>query len=240
MDADRGGADAERRFVRLVSVMRHELVTPLSVIKAYTELLDPERAGEMATPEETAEALAAIRRNVQLALLLVNRLRHADEVLDQGQVELEREDTDLAAVVREIVEDIREILLAEHPVTIDVPDEGVVASVDTARIRQVLFNLLSNAVKYSDAGTRIAVEVTARDDDVVIAVTDGGYGIAPSDVEKAFEPFSRLTDEEKGIGFGLAISRAIVRAHGGDLTVHPAPTGPGSRFALTIPRSGSA
>jgi signal transduction histidine kinase len=226
---------AERRVLRLLSIMRHELLVPLSVIEGFVELMDPEPGGVTPPSEETDEAVEAIRRNVRLALLLVNRLQYADEMLDQKGMNLEREIDDVVSVVCEIVDDVRHTLLAERDVTVEAPDHEILASLDKARIRQVLFNLLSNAVKYSDSGTAITIEVDVQDEDVVIRVADQGLGIAPSDIEAAFQAFSRLTDDTKGIGLGLAISRAIARAHGGDLTAEPAPTGPGTRLLLRLP-----
>jgi signal transduction histidine kinase len=170
--------DPERRFLRLLSVVRHELLTPLSVIDGYTELLDPERTGGPPTPEEAKDALEGIRRNVHLALLLVTRLQAAEQVLKQHPPELDREDVNLAAFVGEVVGDVRETLLADHDVIVEAPEDPLGASIDPARIRQVLFNLLSNAAKYSDPGTTIRVAVRATDDGLEVAVTDEGQGIA--------------------------------------------------------------
>lgn len=226
--------DPEARFARLVSVVRHELLGPLTVIRGFAETLPVEDADP-----ETAEALSAIRRNANLAHLLLNRLRDADDIIRGTDVELERTEVDLGALVYDTVSDVSDTLLADHELTFERPDQPVLASVDGDRIRQVLFNLISNAAKYSDPGSAITVAVRDGDAGIEIAVTDEGEGIAPEDIDRAFEAFTRLSEQQGGTGLGLAISRAIARAHGGDLTARPAPDGSGSRFVLHLPRGRS-
>lgn len=230
MSDEREREDPEARFARLVSVVRHELLGPLTVIRGFAETLPVEEVDG-----ETHEALAAIRRNANLAHLLLNRLRDADDIIRGGDVELDRSPTDVAALVRDTLNDVAETLLGEHELQFRSPHEDVVAEIDGDRIRQVLFNLLSNAAKYSEPSTSIVVTVQDAGDAVEVAVTDQGEGIAPEDVDRAFEAFTRLSDNHGGTGLGLAIARAIARAHGGDVIAEPAPDGPGSRFILRLP-----
>jgi signal transduction histidine kinase len=228
---------AERRFLDLISVIRHELTAPLSVIRGYARMLDPEHTGEVPSAEEVSEAFPAIRRNAELALLLLHRLRHADEVLDEESIDLERAEIDLVDLTETIVDDVCETLLQSHRVEVDAPEGEVIAMVDPTAIRQILLNLLSNAVKYTAADTTIHIVVRAQGERAEIAVTDEGEGIAPEDIERAFEAFSRVSKEDEGTGLGLAVSRALARAHGGDLTAEPAPEGSGARFVLSLPAS---
>ncbi|MBW3561201.1 MAG: HAMP domain-containing histidine kinase [Actinobacteria bacterium] len=230
MSDERVPEDPEARFARLVSVVRHELLGPLTVIRGFAETLPVE-----ALDGEAREALAAIRRNANLAHLLLNRLRDADDIIRGGDVELDRSPTDVAALVRDTLNDVADTLLGEHELEFRSPHGDVAADVDGDRIRQVLFNLLSNAAKYSEPSTTIVVAVQDAGDAVEVAVTDQGEGIAPEDVDRAFEAFTRLSDEHGGTGLGLAIARAIARAHGGDVIAEPAPEGPGSRFILRLP-----
>lgn len=230
MTRERDG-DPEARFARLVSVIRHELMAPLSIIQGFADVLAD---GDRDVP--TDEAIAAIRRNARLARLLLDRLRDADDILRGGPLQLERSEVDIGRLVSDTVNDVADTLLSNHEVELDAPDDPALLDVDPDRIRQVLFNLLSNAAKYSDPHTVIAIEVRAYDDRIEVAVTNEGEGIAPEDVERAFEAFTRLVTEEKGTGLGLTVARAIARAHGGDLTAQPAADGPGSRFVLHLPR----
>jgi signal transduction histidine kinase len=225
----------EARFARLVSLLRHELLTPLGVIEGFAELLDPRARGHPPGPDDLATGIAAIRRNVNLAVLIVTRLHGVEHVMSDAPLHLDREPLDLVPLVTETISDVRRTVLARHPTIVDHPDSSVDVAVDPSRIRQVLFNLLSNAAKYSDTERTIRVQVRSGDDSVEVAVTDEGEGIAPADIEEAFRAFTRLSDERSGTGLGLAISRAIARAHEGDLQAQPAPDGPGSRFILTLP-----
>lgn len=219
----------EARFARLLAVIRHELMTPLTVIQGFAHLL-----GE----EEDREEFAAIRRNADVAMLLLDRLRDADDIIQGRSLQLERTERDVVELVAETITDVKDTLLSDHTVELERPRGPVHAKVDGSRIRQVLFNLLSNAAKYSKPGTTVVVHVRRGDDRIEIAVTNEGEGIAPEDVEVAFQAFSRLSDDAPGTGLGLAISRGIARAHGGDLTAEPAPdNGEGSLFVLTIPTS---
>lgn len=220
--------DVEQRFARLVTVVRHELLGPLTVIRGFATLL---------AAQEDRDELEAIRRNSALAMLLLDRLRDADDIVQGKDLELELTDTDLVDLVANMIDDVDGTMMSDHTVEFEAPEEPVHADVDGDRIRQVLFNLLSNAAKYSDPGTVVVVRVRAHDEVVEIAVTNEGEGIAPADIERAFTAFSRLSNEAPGTGLGLAISRGIARAHGGDLTAEPAPdNGSGSLFVLTIPR----
>lgn len=104
----------------------------------------------------------------------------------------------------------------------------------------MLQNLVSNAVKFTAPGGRIAVRAAARGDTVRISVRDTGVGVAPEKLEFIFEPFVQLdrdlTSPREGAGLGLAISRDLARAMGGDITAHSTP-GRGSTFTLALPRT---
>lgn len=231
MSGEPSDEPTEARFARLISVIRHELLGPLAIIGGFADLLPTDDA------ELEARAVEAIRRNTSLATLLVDRLRDADDIVAGEDLQVERTETDVAELVADTVGDVAGTLLVDHEVELDLPDGAAVAPVDGDRVRQVLFNLLSNAAKYSEPDSAIAIEVRSRGGMVEVAVTNDGDGIAPEDVDRAFEAFTRLTDDEDGTGLGLAISRAIARAHDGDLTAHPAPDGPGARFLLSLPGS---
>jgi signal transduction histidine kinase len=110
---------------------------------------------------------------------------------------------------------------------------------DAARLRQVLDNLLSNAIKYTPAGGTVTVSTEATDESVVIAVTDTGIGIPAEQYDKLFTRFFRASTATsrkiKGTGLGLAVTKAIVEAHGGVIVAEPGPGG-GTKFQVTLPR----
>jgi signal transduction histidine kinase len=105
------------------------------------------------------------------------------------------------------------------------------------RIRQVISNLLSNAFKFSPVGTPVTVTVTQGDDVAEVVVHDDGPGIPPDRRDELFSKFGRLGRTGHGMGLGLYISRAIARAHGGDLELRD---GPGATFVLTLPLRSTA
>jgi signal transduction histidine kinase len=118
-----------------------------------------------------------------------------------------------------------------------VPPELAVRA-DADKLRQILLNLLSNAVKFTERGGRVDVSCRAEGDRVALSVRDTGIGIRPDHLARIFEPFvqvdQRLTRSHEGVGLGLAISRDLARAMGGDLSADSTP-GEGSTFTLTLP-----
>jgi two-component system sensor histidine kinase KdpD len=113
--------------------------------------------------------------------------------------------------------------------------------VDAPLVSQVLSNLLENGAKHTPAGTRLCIAAEARQNDVRIVVEDEGPGLPAGDTERLFDKFYRGHDEGNtgGAGLGLAICRAIVRAHGGEITAETRPEG-GARFAFTLDIEGPA
>jgi signal transduction histidine kinase len=111
---------------------------------------------------------------------------------------------------------------------------------DEDKTRQILLNLFANALKFTPADGAISLAVQATATTVTIAVTDTGIGIPANEIERIFEPFIQarrsVDPSDHGFGLGLAISRQLARAMGGDLTVHSVMT-EGSRFTLTLPRA---
>lgn len=163
--------------------------------------------------------------------------------VDEGRMELHREPTDLRALMAEIYETAQ--MLGEEAglaVTLEQPDEPVIAELDAGRTRQLVMNLMTNAVKYTPAGGSVWLTLTATPQAVTIAVRDTGIGIAPGEVGRVFDRFWQAdsarsrTGERPGIGLGLSIGKWIAEAHGGSIAVTSRP-GRGSTFTLTIPRS---
>jgi hypothetical protein len=121
-------------------------------------------------------------------------------------------------------------------------DAALQVRADRTRLKQVLANLLSNGVKYNRRGGRVELRVCGGKRRITIDVVDDGAGIAEKDAKALFEPFNRLAQRHSGIegtGIGLALSRALVRAMGGDIAVRSRP-GAGSTFSVELPRAGDA
>jgi two-component system OmpR family sensor kinase len=215
------------------SLIGHELRTPLAVIQgsAQVALLEEERLSV-----EQRQALSAINRNAELGLLLLERLAAA-RLLERGELTLSLGPVDLAELARTAIADLTAPVLAPHSVSLEAPDGPVLVRGDERRLRQVLFNLLSNAAHFSRPHLPIVVTVRDLGDRAELEVRDHGDGVAPADVERVFQRFTRLAPDQQGLGLGLFVSRGIARAHGGDLTAEAAEDA-GSRFRLTLPPAG--
>lgn len=231
-DAASGGVseqEVEERF----ALVAHELLGPLVVTKGYNAMLLNDLEHRDA---EAAELARAAGRNLELAILLLQRLR--DTGASSDELDLDRAELDLAEVVGTLTDDLAGTVAADHPLTFDAPDGGAVKiTADEVRVRQILFNLLVNAAKYSDRGAPIEVNLTVDDGMAAVEVRNHGFGVAPEDAERLFEKGTRGPGESVGgLGVGLFISRVIAEAHGGSLHVEPAEVR-GSRFILRLPLS---
>ena len=228
---------ASRAKSEFLAVMSHELRTPLNAIGGYAELMEMGLRGVVST--EQRSDLERIQRAQRHLLGLINGVLNYVKV-DAGAVHY-----DVADVVVDEVLATCEALIAPQTGARKLAlrrascDPRVVVRADREKMQQVVLNLLSNAVKFTDAGGRISLDCSVREELVAVRVRDTGRGIAPDHLERVFQPFvqvdATLTRTQEGTGLGLAISRDLARGMGGDLTVESTP-GSGSTFTLTLPR----
>jgi signal transduction histidine kinase/ActR/RegA family two-component response regulator len=225
---------ADRAKNEFLSRMSHELRTPLAAIMGFSELF-----ALADLDEKKSEWAATLLRAGKHLLQLV------DEVLDisrieAGELSLSVEPVavkPLLADAMELIEPMakgRQVIL--HPP--EIQDGSGYARADTQRLKQVMINLLSNAVKYNHEGGEVHVSVeTLGSDRMRLAVRDTGSGIEPEALAKLFIPFERLDAgaDVQGTGLGLALSRSLVEAMGGSLTVDSTP-GEGSTFTVELSR----
>ena len=225
--------EADRLKSELLSIVSHDLRTPLTSVIGYLELLGDEESGPLSAEQQSY--LAAVRRGADRLLALVNDLLFIARA-DTGKLELDLADTDLAELARDAVHallpkaadsSIRLGLLAEEPAR---------ALVDQARIAELLENLLSNALKFTPAGGSVDVRVAPQNGAVVLEVTDTGIGISADDQRHLFERFfrSKRAQAAPGVGLGLAIGKAITQAHGGQITVESCEQA-GATFRVSLP-----
>jgi len=219
---------AYRRKHDLLPLLTHEIGNQLTVIQGFAEMLH-DGLGQL--PEETARqfAEAIVRNSIQMRRVLdaVSDLRQ----LDDGELSLEVSTLDLVPLVRETMDDLQG-QLAHRRVAMVLPTRAVVTG-DPVRLRQALTNLVSNAAKFTEPGALVSVEVAVREAMVEVSVSDTGPGIPPERESELFQKFSRLGAKVNGTGIGLYLSRAIARAHRGDLVLVPQAVG--CRFALRLP-----
>ena len=208
----------------------HELRTPLSALLMQVQSLA--RSAKVVDPRlkdrlEKAAAAGARLEKLISQILDVSRL-------NAGRLALDRERMHLDAVVREVMDRFADLATESRcPILLRLePVEGVW---DRVRLEQVITNLVGNAIKYGK-GKPVEVETLLDGSDAVLRVVDHGIGIAPEDHKRIFDRFERArgTREYGGFGLGLWISRSIVEAIGGGITVRSTP-GEGSTFTVTLP-----
>jgi signal transduction histidine kinase len=222
--------EAQRRFVADAS---HELRTPAALIRANAEVM--EREG-LVLPDGRELLGDVIGEADRLGGLVGDLLQLA--AWDETRLVLTRAPLDAAEVARDTVRGAT-ALAAERGVrlSVDAPGPAPVVA-DRARIVQLLLVLIDNAIDHSPADADITVRVRTDPPQVAITVEDRGPGIAPEDLERIFEPFTRLPGTTRhgsgGTGLGLAIARRIAEAHGGSISAASPATG-GARFTVSLP-----
>jgi signal transduction histidine kinase len=222
-------------------MMSHELRTPLNAIAGYAQLIELGIHGPVTDAQR--EALNRIARSQAHLLTLINDVLNFARI-DAGQLRYTVQDIrmnetlgGLEALVAPQVASRRQTFVYEAC------DATIVAAADGDKVRQVVLNLLSNAVKYTSEGGTVRLSCDADPTTVRVHVTDTGPGIEAEQLPLIFEPFVQghraLNRPNDGVGLGLAISRDLARAMGGDVTV-TTQLGVGSRFTLALPRAGQA
>lgn len=238
-EAARGRAEeANRARADFLGVISHELRTPLNAIGGYAELLELGIHGPV-TPDQ-ARALARIQTSQRHLLGLIN------SVLNYTRVEAGAVHYDLAVVPLQEVLATCEALIAPQVRARGLVleqatcDAHLAALADREKVQQIVLNLLSNSVKFTEPGGRVEASCSADGGMIHVRVADTGRGISAGQLERVFQPFvqvdTKLTRTQEGVGLGLAISRDLARAMGGDLVAESI-EGVGSIFTLTLPRA---
>ncbi len=225
---------ANRLKDEFVSIVSHDLRTPLNAMLGWTALL---QEGTMA-PGITARALRSIHDNATRQAKLIDDLLDFSRLVG-GRLALEREEVDLRQLLRNVIESMVPTAAAKRiEVEFSAAPRAVVIG-DIRRLEQVFFNLLGNAVKFTDDGGRIDVEVCTTDESVEVKVTDSGVGIEPVFLPHVFDRFrqadSTTTRVYGGVGLGLSIARQLVEAHQGTISAHSDGKNHGSMFVVRLP-----
>ncbi|WP_027347251.1 response regulator [Hamadaea tsunoensis] len=217
--------------VDLVGLYAHELRSPVAAVEGIAHVLN-ERLDHMPSAA-SGELLKAMLRNLRQIGRLIETMVDARR-LESDDLDLVIERVELAALVRDIVRELSELSLG-HPMIVNVAGE-VRVGLDSFRIRQVLANLLSNAAKFGRPGTPIELTLAVVDAGrtVELSVTDQGPGVPEADRDLLFGKFVQLGERTGGVGLGLYLSRAIARAHGGDLVLGET-SSTGSTFVVRLP-----
>ena len=240
--------ESERQKDEFLSIVSHELKTPLTPLKALAQLLRlrlrrHREDGRELDLDSLDSNLRTIERQVDRMSGLVNDLLEVSRA-GQGRFELQQQEFDLIPVVHEVVQRYREISAEEGRITFAVKAPGALRITgDAMRIEQALANLIGNAVKYSPSGGEIRVAVEERGDEVALIVADDGIGIPPEDLPTLARPFARGSRRARtfsGMGIGLYLARLVAEGHGGSIALASPGEDRGTTVTVRLPRSGSA
>ena len=231
--------EAEELKQTLLSVISHELKTPVSIIKGYAGTLAREDADW--DQDTLADGLAVIEEEADRLDKLITNLLEASR-LQAGGLKLRLSYLDLADIANTAVENLQ-ATTAQHRLLLDFPDNFPPIQGDFERLREVMTNLIGNAIKYSPEGGVIKVGGrVGKNNTVQIYISDQGIGIPPAEQEQIFDRFhrvdNRLARQAPGTGLGLFLVRAVVEAHQGRVWVESTP-GQGSVFWIELPTGGS-
>src|SRR5260370_19510576 len=218
-----------------VANVSHELRTPLALILLYAETLE---LGRLSAKEKYQEYFRIIREESERLTALINNILDFSRI-EAGRKEYEFKETDLAELVRSILESYRFQIQQngfafEENISAEIPP----VNVDREAIARSLLNLVNNALKYSKDDKYIGVSLYRSSGSVNLEVRDHGIGIPAHKQEKIFEKFYRCGDpllhHVKGSGLRLSLVRHVARAHGGDVSVESHPQ-KGSKFTIALP-----
>lgn len=224
-----------------MSMVTHELKTPLAAIKGAIEVVLVGVDGPVT--EAQMETFSIAQNNIaRLGALITNVLDFSK--FEAGRMPMFFEKADLTAVAREacllmgVMARKKGVVLAEW-----LPEGPLEAVCDADKISQVLINLIDNAVKFTGEGGRVEVSLAGTPEKILIGVQDTGPGISERDRQRIFDMFHQVahgqTRKGEGVGLGLAVCKKIVEQHGGEIAIDSSP-GRGARFSVTLPRDARA
>jgi two-component system, chemotaxis family, CheB/CheR fusion protein len=201
-----------------IGIASHELKTPVTSIKSYTQLLV--EMLKIKNDTESVEIIEKLDRQIDRLTHLIVDLLDITRI-GEGQLRLHAEAVDINALIEEIA-DLMQRTTVRHVIELDLPNQPAVRA-DRERIGQVLINLMGNAIKYSPNGQRIIISTELNDGMVKVNIQDFGIGMSEDTRDKIFDRFFRARDNSvqtyPGLGLGLFIASDIIKKHGGEISV---------------------
>lgn len=209
----------------------HDLRTPLTLIA--------EPVSQMARADNLTEGqhklMALAMKNVRILMRLINQILDFRKY-ENGKLELNLMEVDVAAQMRDWTESFKDIALRRHlKFQVKIPDGDYRMAIDTDKMERVLFNLISNAFKFTPAGGTVRVVLSREADNIRLTVSDNGKGIPEKNIKQVFERFFKVDKiSPEGSGIGLALSKTFVELHGGSIEVQST-EGKGTVFTVSLP-----
>lgn len=218
---------------RFVSDAGHELGTPIAIIQANAEALEP----DVENNEPIANKLAVIVRSTERLAALVEDLSLLSK-MESPQLQQRRVDLDLSKLVKIVTEDFETLFNSKSISIASEIEEDIIVLGDAEALKRLLTNLLQNALRYTESGGTVKVSLASEGRSAKLNVSDTGVGIPEESVPKIFDRFYRVEQSRNraagGAGLGLSIARAIADAHKGKIEVASV-LGKGTTFSVTIP-----
>ncbi len=227
--------EIDRKKSEVVSMVSHELRSPLTSITGFSELL----LDESISPEQSLEYARIILKESRRLSELINKYLDISRI-ESGKSEVHKVPMTMDAVIKSVLSMSSYLADSKNiKVKLHFPEKVSNVYADRQMMGEVILNLFSNAVKYSPPNTTITISLEETGNEQIISVADEGYGIPEKDLDRIFEKFYRATDaaevqEEKGTGLGLALVREIVAKHDGRVWVS-SKLKQGSTFYIALP-----
>lgn len=232
--------EIDRLKTELVSLVAHELRSPLTCISGFSELLLDINVSR----EQSQEYASIILKESNRLSDLINKFLDISKI-EAGKSQLRKTPVDMKMLVEKVLDFNSQLAdKKEIGVSLESPPEVATLNVDRDMMEQAILNLYSNAVKYSPEKARVTVKIIESEQELIIEFKDTGFGISEQSLPHIFDKFYRITDDDRvrdiqGSGLGLSLVREIIEIHGGYIKVNSAP-GKGSTFIVTLPKNGEA
>lgn len=222
------------------STVSHELKTPISILLAVLQLIESmrEKDSQLIDSVSTNKYINIMKQNCYRLIKLTNNLIDINKI-DAGYTEMKIKNHNIISVIEDITSSVAEYTESKDiSLVFDTDMEERIIACDDEKLERVMLNLLSNAIKFTDAKGTIEINITNKEEYVIISVKDSGIGIPEDKIGTIFDRFvqvdSTLTRKKEGSGIGLSLVKSIVENHGGSISVK-SKVGKGSEFTIELP-----